>query len=598
MRRFIATALSVTLALGLGACGTTGADADAASSGGGAATAAASDVTSKEKTVYLVKPDDTRTSTFYYVGDSDVPYVSLSDWGELMTYLMKTHVYKDQHITFALEYSKEGNVGTLTRTDGDPYTMVCDCDAGTITFVDYDAFVRPEDDRVLLDVLTADDPHEDEDGASLFRRAKGSYERYGDELVLDLKSYGIDMVSSGDDVLVPLQTLSDFLLSLKYVNAFDNGEDIFFVEMGGLTDGETGEPTELGELFYAVEPHDRSEAMGKFSYAELCMVFDHLYGLKDAHGIDSFEHLVAQTGTYEALTGTDPNAADAALFDITWQHLDDKHSGFRQCSPLCREGLFDEMLEKIGPGRGLMSGVKMEEFYKSARAEFFPDGVPAYQEVGNTAYITFDEFLPIPKGVDYQKTPPTAEATDTIGIVAYAYSQITREGSPVENVVLDLSCNGGGEADTAIFVISTFLGEGYGSLKNTMTGALATGVYSVDANLDGKFDEGDLALTNKRLFCLTSVNSFSCGNFVPSVFKNSNVVTLMGRTSGGGSCVVLPISTAYGSCMQISGPHRLAFTKNGSFYDIDQGAEPDYTLAFPESYYDRASLTDYINQIR
>jgi hypothetical protein len=43
---------------------------------------------------------------------------------------------------------------------------------------------------------------------------------------------------------------------------------------------------------------------------------------------------------------------------------------------------------------------------------------------------------------------------------------------------------------------------------------------------------------------------------------------------------------------------RLAFTKNGSFYDIDQGAEPDFTIAFPETFYDREGLTDYINNLR
>jgi C-terminal processing protease CtpA/Prc len=147
-------------------------------------------------------------------------------------------------------------------------------------------------------------------------------------------------------------------------------------------------------------------------------------------------------------------------------------------------------------------------------------------------------------------------------------------------------------------VLSAFLGEGYASLMNTLSGALASGVYEIDLNLDGRFDEKDKGLTGKKLFCLTSPLSFSCGNLVPCVFKNSNDVTLIGRTSAGGSCVVLPLSTAYGSFFQISGPHRLAFTKNGSFYDIDQGAEPDFTIAFPETFYDREGLTDYINTLR
>lgn len=94
-----------------------------------------------------------------------------------------------------------------------------------------------------------------------------------------------------------------------------------------------------------------------------------------------------------------------------------------------------------------------------------------------------------------------------------------------------------------------------------------------------------------------TANSFSCGNLVPNVFKNSHNVTIIGQTSGGGSCMVLPATTAYGCNFQISGPMRLAFIKNGSFYDIDQGAEPDVYIDDPKHFYDRKKLTEFINGI-
>ena len=62
--------------------------------------------------------------------------------------------------------------------------------------------------------------------------------------------------------------------------------------------------------------------------------------------------------------------------------------------------------------------------------------------------------------------------------------------------------------------------------------------------------------------------------------------------------MVLPLTTAYGTYFRISGPQRLAFVKNGSFYDVDRGADPDYPLFFPESFYDREELTDYVNTIK
>ena len=152
-------------------------------------------------------------------------------------------------------------------------------------------------------------------------------------------------------------------------------------------------------------------------------------------------------------------------------------------------------------------------------------------------------------------------------------------------------------ADAAVFVISAVLGDGSVSALNPMTGAMATAVYNVDLNLDHQYGQEDQGLTTKNVYCLTSPVSFSCGNLVPCVFKNSNQVTIIGRTSGGGSCVVLPMSAACGTGFQISGFTRLAFIKNGSFYDIDQGAVPDFTISKYMSFYDRERLTEYIDSL-
>ena len=130
---------------------------------------------------------------------------------------------------------------------------------------------------------------------------------------------------------------------------------------------------------------------------------------------------------------------------------------------------------------------------------------------------------------------------------------------------------------------------------NTFSGAQATSLYRVDVNCDRVFDENDSVLSRCQLNCLVSPVSFSCGNLVPWVFKTSGMVTVLGATSGGGSCIVQPMTTAYGSVFQMSAPTRMSFLKNGSFYDIDQGVDPDYYIDNIAHYYDRAALTDFIN---
>jgi hypothetical protein len=100
-----------------------------------------------------------------------------------------------------------------------------------------------------------------------------------------------------------------------------------------------------------------------------------------------------------------------------------------------------------------------------------------------------------------------------------------------------------------------------------------------------------------HLYCLESPVSFSCGNLVPNAFKASHKVTLLGQESGGGSCVIHPLCTAAGSRYQVSGYRRFSIMKNGSFYDVDRGAQPDYFIGDINRFYNRKELTEYINSL-
>ena len=66
----------------------------------------------------------------------------------------------------------------------------------------------------------------------------------------------------------------------------------------------------------------------------------------------------------------------------------------------------------------------------------------------------------------------------------------------------------------------------------------------------------------------------------------------------GGSCVVLPSTSASGAMFQISGPKQLSIVWNGSFYNIDQGIEPHFYLTRPASFYDRPALAEFLNSLK
>lgn len=76
-----------------------------------------------------------------------------------------------------------------------------------------------------------------------------------------------------------------------------------------------------------------------------------------------------------------------------------------------------------------------------------------------------------------------------------------------------------------------------------------------------------------------------------------NIEDYIGRTSGGGACVIQQGVTADGTLFSISSNIKSCTVKNGSFYPIDQGVEPDFTIGAPAHFYDRQWLTDYINSL-
>ena len=548
-------------------------------------------VEKREYVTYLASTEDTLTDPFplYFLdGVNDLPYVEIDDLGELI-YFMNTEVSEDPN--YSLSSSYDGDTVIFERDSG--YSVTFDFAKSTITFQDFNAFLHNSYDTTLIDMLS--DPGVDENGnAQLFLRDKEkSFDRYGDSKVFDLGAYGIELVRDGDMYYIPLQTANDiFFYPAQRIGFLFNGEALFLAGDNQLFSYEDADYTELAELYYKVKPAPLSDAMAKYSYQELCMMLDNLYGLKDSHDIKSFGQTFWEIGFDESLSGNDAAEADRAIKQFIEYYLDDLHSTFLEFSAI---GGMQEFTANTG-----MANLKIDEsskIYGDARAAVYGDDFPGYEEVGNTAYITFDHFTSNYYAPAFYEGKESGEMPDdTIGLIIHAHEQITREGSPIENVVLDLSNNTGGDVDAAVFVLGWFLGDAPFSVKDTSTGAMSTSVYRADTNLDRKFDADD-TVSDKNLYCLISPVSFSCGNLVPAALKSSQKVTLLGRTSGGGSCVVQPVSSAWGTVFQISGAQRMSFLKNGSFYDIDQGIEPDYFIDHIENFYNRAALTDYINSL-
>ena len=539
---------------------------------------------------YLGNLDTELTEPFplcFVDGVDDLPYVELRDWAELLYFLY--HEENDDP-GYELTFTDNGDIVTLEREND--YSLEFDFINSRLVFDDYNAFVHNSTDSTLLDLLSETGFDENGEAQLFLRDTQASFDRYGDMMTIDLAAYGIKMISQDGKHYVPLQTLNDFLVSPLLRSFLFNGKALMLASDESLFDYREGCYTPLAEFYYDVPRAQRSDALAEYGYNELCLVLDTFYGLKEPHDIQSFRQLFWQIGYDEVLSGNDPVDADVALKSFIDYYLDDLHSVFNEYSWMAG-------MDAIPESTGIANRKLMEhsDIYAMARARFYPDGCPGYEEVGNTAYITFDSFDSDYRGEAFYSGMKSGEIPDdTLGLIIYAHSRIMRKGSPIKNVVLDLSNNTGGAVDAGIFVLGWFLGDAPFSVKDMATGAMSTSIYRADVNLDRRFDAKD-TVEEKNLYCLISPVSFSCGNLVPAALKSSQKVTLLGKTTGGGSCVVQPLSTAWGTVFQISSSRRMSFLKNGSFYDIDQGVDPDCFINDISNFYDRKALTAYINSL-
>ena len=307
---------------------------------------------------------------------------------------------------------------------------------------------------------------------------------------------------------------------------------------------------------------------------------------------NGFDDYFEKTGLKEKLTSNSALDFYNAIGTLTLGYIADSHSAPSAASPYVGERQPILGMD-MTISNSILTRTKLSKELSAMRANILGD-FNFYEKVGNTAYITFDEFSVEGRSEGYSEE--ALQVFDTITIILYAHEQISKD-EEIENVVVDLSCNGGGAVDSAVYLVAWMLGYCDLSVYNSVTESSATTTYKVDVNLDGVFDDED-NITDKNLYCIVSPASFSCGNYAPALLKASGRVTIVGKTSGGGACVVRHGVAADGTLFCISDASQMSIVVNGSYYHLDRGVEPDITLTKYESIYDREALTEYLNGLK
>lgn len=508
---------------------------------------------------------------------TDVPLISIDNAVSTLTHMLKEKKDSAYEITVA----KNGNIFTLTRENG--AYAIFDFDKKTLFFDDYNKFNMFSYELGALDILDSNG-FNSEGESEYFKRVLSS-EKSGVCSTIDFGKRQLPLKLEGDTGYMTLQTFSDIFLMPFEVMISYNGESAFLFGVS-LVEG-------VEDIYYKDGEKVRSEELIDINYKHICLLLDFHYGLFKQHNISCADSYIEQIGLKEAFLSKDTSVYYSAIKTLTNKYLSDHHSGMLFYSP------YDPEPDSSNGGDEASIGhwefYRSYQTYTSYRTKQIEDGLKGYEEIGNTAFVTFDTFKS--NTIDYYKNSPVnGDYYDEIGLISYAHSMITREDSPIENVVIDLAANTGGHMDGGIYLVSWVLGNAIMHISDPIRNAEGTYMYRADINLDGVFDQND-TISNKNVYLVTSPITFSCANYVTSAFKEAGTVGVIGMTSGGGGCCVYFGSTVDGCGLAISNSLSMSSYKNGSYYSIDQGIEPDYKIDDADVLFNHSLLADFVNSL-
>ena len=536
--------------------------------------------------VYKVIPDAQVTLRFYDALP-DVPYISAADFQSIVL---------------------PGSTMTVSHTGVGEYTLA-NADASAVVNINTDVFASEDFEAFTnqMGLLQPGMANVYYDGMPFVRYKGVTYTPSTVTTTFDMGKYGIDIHADGKGaVYFPFATLADMYTDLFYHHAGFNGEKVVVnTSVNEVSLAEIDSTYNEPLLSKTV----RSESMAAFNYKELCFAMDHFYGYPGrvkynaqlkAKGLDKvleedvesgpeIKQLLQSTSMGEYFTGM------MGLFAIYF----DGHTSMDILSPAIGEnrekykdllaeytrsqmghmGFQGMLLEAIAP---MMSMMQSNMAVAKQRPEAYGKGV-TYFKKGNTAVCVFDSFNSRNEKAwkDYYAgvgPMPTIENAPGDDMVIFLDALKKADADPeVENLIIDITANGGGSADIVMAMTSLILDKSYISQDNALTGQRAMVEYEVDRNFDRVFDDKDKDVHYDLNFAvLTSGMSFSCGNLFPSMLKD-NGVPVMGETSGGGSCAIQAMCTADGYCFQISSFRARLNTLAGE--NIDEGITPDLPIA-------------------
>lgn len=519
----------------------------------------------------------------FYDETPNVPYIGFAQYLKL--------VFQEE-----VQVDVQGSTVTITSADGGTATV--DTAANTISSADWARFrhyMEPMQRGELVGFI---------DFAAPFVRINTvEYENEPQEVVFDLGSYGIELYADDEDAYLPLATCAD-LMADEAMNALSyNGEVLV------LTNGYPSEAQDICPDYYTpiYEDVPREQDMIDYSYAELCFCYDVLRGNT---GVGVIDRAIARDGLDETLQTFDEVTSQTRDLLLSEDKADyvtglemlsyltmDMHSMAMDTNVYSYASgeLSNRMTERMNP---LLTEFRRAEYFdyvanlldrgaavENERSSAWGD--ETYHEYDDTAVITLDSFMDYDEEgwqEHYENGAPIPTGEDVPDMVGQLVAGLERaKANPkIRNVIIDLSCNTGGSSDVLAGIIAILTGTADLHCHDLTTDQYYHVIYDVDTAFDGSFDTGAAARGYDFNYAiLTSVDSFSCGNLLPSLAYTAGI-PIIGERSGGGSCSVARMYLPDGQAAQIGTAYSMCVDEDG--ISIESGVPVEVELVGQNEY--------------
>ncbi|MBU0997140.1 MAG: DUF5011 domain-containing protein [Firmicutes bacterium] len=385
----------------------------------------------------------------------------------------------------------------------------------------------------------------------------------GQAVTIPLGFYNFDILidDSGEttNYLVPFHVANLLFAGGVYYDVYYNGEKLWGIDTFTISGGEEEDlliQNQIRTSSYNTQtiPEDVRWA----TYNFLALTFDYFYGLRYEYEVDSFYEILSVQAKDMIMAYSDVGFY-RQVFEAAYNR-DDLHTSYGFTG--FYEAPFEITLYQNDLGPGTL------DFY---------EGYWHMQDLLDTKYGSYEN-LPEFSVIDEGKTAVIYLTGFDIDTPDSFKEILDSLDSTVENVVIDLSYNTGGNLGAVLRIF------GY----MTENPILYHSWNPADDSAVTYYIESDYVAYDYEWYIVTSSVTFSAANFMAAMAKEQGIATIVGLDSSGGASSIGVVMTPDGSSLIISTNNVLCTrigneTEGYQYISIEDGVPVEYSMYNPTS---------------